>query len=450
MVTGTGLPRLLAAEFEPSVQRREYDGGLPQGAYGSDGVATFAGTLRLSSLLAETIVVTDNQVLDGCLFLRCGPRGLHRLIGRSDPDGSHLTLPIEVRTRQDSLADALATFLEPQRDDPPDRLRWYEFFCLDRDDRGRIELADRIATVKLDDLRRRVRRHGPVAALTGLLVDECGVSRAEADWLRTAWQAWIDAAGRGEFPVVRIGGPANLARAFAVDREDALGRDLKGDAGRKALGEVKDRALKGATRSQIRQYLYEALPLGVPDADHDRAVIDSWFTACVSRANAFQHDAEHIEFVLGRREEWPSRERIFRRGERPAQGISRTVKLPEDMLRELGTMPRPVFETARYQARGALRSWWSGGGAKHLRRVTYCLLQSVDQPDPDGLWKRTAAKLFLIALTATLAQLFTGVYWAVKVLVLAAALAATRADDLLRMARLRRDRLGAVIDLRSD
>jgi len=52
--------------------------------------------------------------------------------------------------------------------------------------------------------------------------------------------------------------------------------------------------------------------------------------------------------------------------------------------------------------------------------------------DPDGLWKRTATKLFLIALTATMAQLFTGVYWAVKVLVLAAALGATSADDLLQ------------------
>ena len=97
---------LLVSEFDSPFQAAAWhaardDGALPAARH------RFVGVLRLAALLADDLLVTDAQLLDGTFFLDLGPIGVAAALGLAPTD----PLPFVVVTGHADLGEALTSRL---------------------------------------------------------------------------------------------------------------------------------------------------------------------------------------------------------------------------------------------------------------------------------------------------------------------------------------------------
>jgi hypothetical protein len=438
-----GIQRLYVVEFDSLAQRHVCDIGITP--FGGDAESAFVAMMRLADLLSETIVLTDNMIFDGALFHRIGPRRMLQLVGR--PVGTNLVFPFGIRSRADSIEQALLRALREPEATGRSRLNTFEYDALDLPEPERIEIGQRIGNLRVRELDRRVARHGISEGIARLLIERCGAPEAQVRQMQEAWAAWIRADRDGQLRISPAGErrDADDDRAFALDPVATMRDDLQTAKGRQALRWVEYN--RHERRTTIRARLRDRLPGVDGDQAMDRQVIEYWHNACYLRSLAYAQGAELIEFVLGD----PGavqRRRLARRRRAPAQGgETRQVRLPVTLLSELGTMPRSVFETVLYSNRDAISDWRRSGDPSAMRRVAYGLLEASEQPDPTLLSRETITRLLLVAVAAFVADAFQQTAWAIKAPVLLAAVAASSWSDIKTFFRLR-GRLGAVIDVR--
>ncbi|MQA97482.1 MAG: hypothetical protein GEV11_23665 [Streptosporangiales bacterium] len=439
-----GLSRLYAVEFDSLAQRHLAD--RVRTPLGDDPLSAFVAILRLSGLLAETVVLTDSSVFDGCLFHRLGPARLLQLAGRAQPGGMGLSYPFEILSRAPNLEQSLLHAVRDPDEAPDGRLRMYEFSALDVPEPERVRLGERLHLVKPRELDKRVAKHGVTEGIAQLLIECCDAPTLPVSRMQSGWEEWIrqDRAGRLNVKVWPQMGKYGDDQAFAWDPVTAMHADLKTEVGRIGLDWVfENRHLR---RTEIRAFLRSLLPYDAPDLSADREIIEFWYNACYVRALAYAQGAELIEFVLGDPGTIQSRRLLRRRGAAPGGGESRRVLLPPSLLRQLGTMPRAVYETVLYRNRDAVLSWRRHGDKRSMRRIAYGLLDAVEQPNPKS-GRRIAMNSALVVLAAVIVELFdTLPLWAKAPLVAGAALAASW-EQLGTEIRLN-GQLGAVIDVR--
>jgi hypothetical protein len=438
-----GIQRLYVVEFDSLAQRHVHDIGMTR--FGGDAESSIVAMMRLADLLSETIVITDNMIFDGILFHRIGPRRMLQLVGR--PVGTNLVFPFEIRSRADSLEQALLRALREPSATGRDYLNAFEYHALDVPEPDRIEIGQRLSGLRVRELDRRVEKHGVTEGIARLLIERCEAPEAQVRRMKESWAAWIEADRDGKLAIRPAGErrDSDDDRAFALDPVDNMRADLQTTAGQRALRWVEYN--RHERRTTIRARLRDWLPGADAAEAMDRQVLEFWHNACYLRSLAYAQGAELIEFVLGD----PAavqRRRLKRRRRVPAQGgETRQVMLPVTMLGELGTMPRSVFETVLYNNRDAISAWRRSGEPGAMRRVAYGLMEATEQPDPTVLSRETRTRLLLVAIAAFVADAFQQTPWGLKAPVLLAAVAASSWSDIQMFFRLR-GRLGAVIDVR--
>jgi hypothetical protein len=438
-----GIQRLYVVEFDSLAQRHLCDIGITP--FGGDAETAIVAMMRLADLLSETIVLTDNMIFDGILLHRIGPRRLLQLVGR--PIGAQLVFPFEIRSRADTIEQALVRALREPSAGARAHLNAFEYDALDLPEPERIEIGQRLGNLRVRELDRRVDRHGVTEGIARLLIERCGAPEEQVRQMQESWGAWIKADRDGQLPFGPAGErrDADDDRAFALDPVARMRGDLQTAEGLQALQWVEYN--RHERRTTIRARLRDWLPGVDGDQAMDRQVIELWHNACYLRSLAYAQGAELIEFVLGDPGA-AQRRRLTRRRRAPAQGgETRQVMLPVTLLSELGTMPRSVFETVLYTNRDAIDDWRRTGDPRARRRVAYGLLEASDQPDPTVLSRETLTRLLLVIIAAFVADAFQQTSWQIKAPVLLAAVAASSWSDIKTFFRLR-GRLGAVIDVR--
>ena len=438
-----GIERLYVVEFDSLAQRHVCDIGMTP--FGEDAETTIVAMMRMADLLSETIVLTDNMIFDGVLFHRIGPRRMLQLIGR--PVGTNLVFPFEIRSRADTIEQAILRAIRDPEATGRDHLNTFEYDALDVPEAERIAIGQRLGELRVRELDRRVDKHGVTEGLARLLYERCGAPEEHVRRMQDGWAAWIKADRDGQLTIRPAGERRDTDddRAFALDPVTKMRGDLRTESARRALQwvDVNRHERRTTIRARLRDWL--------PDADNaeatDRQVLEYWHNACYLRSLGYAQGAELIEFVLGDPQA-VQRRRLKRRRRAPAQGgETRQVMLPATLLSELGTMPRSVFETVLYNNRDAIAEWRHSGDPGAMRRVAYGLLEATEQPDPTLLSRETLNRLMLVILAAFVADAFQQTPWLVKAPVLLAAVAASSWSDIKTFFRLR-GRLGAVIDVR--
>ena len=368
------IPRLYSAAFDSIRQAEAW-----QSRGGREG---FVARLRLAGLLAEALVVTDAQLLDGLAFLDLGPDGVRRVVGTDSVDPG--LARVVVVARAETLGGSLAGLV----DSGAARLRGFEFSSLaDEALAGRV--ASSLQTQPARTFRRRVTEAGPSAAVASALM-AAGLDAVRATLLQRRWDAWLEAEANGRIVLERY-----RAAPFATAFDELPAEVLASSVSPRAV----ELARQGPSlnRSDFRALVRNEL------TGTDAELLRAWYDAAYHLGAAAQHRARHVSLLErgthpGRTAETASDAMVRLRTHRSRP---REVALPPEVLVGLGQMPEEVFNRARYETRSAVADWLAGD-AKAMRRIAYVLEQATAEPNPRSVWRQTLG-LFLVALGAFMA-----------------------------------------------
>lgn len=389
----------------------------------------FAGVLRTADLFSDTVLLTDNQVLDGAWLLHAGPDGVERLLGRASIERA----PFHVVARDDDLGEALRAMALDRR---TGLLTGFEWSCLtsfgvaplpggslrghDPGDLARCTSDD--VPFVLAALLEGASDGGPVT----------GGPSGEHLALAESWAAWVSAARRGRVPVHRWD-PARYALP-----EHLAALDGAGAAPTAVPGDVLGAARACTRRSDLRALLTRTDGRLTPDA---RRAVEQWWVEAYFRALAAQHEATWLRLgpaspTIGDGEAAPT----------PADAI----RLEGRSVEILGAMPGAAYATLRHRARDAVAAWVHAPGQRTADALGYAIRAADDQLDLHGdrrdAYRRlvlAAAPAVVAALVSTVATswagLWTGLATAVTVLV------AIPAVDVVELHRTRPSRMRAYL-----
>lgn len=367
--------RLLSDVYSATGQRHRL--GDEEHAWTMD---DFLAQLRVDSLLSRTIIIPDTHLLDGGYFLRTDPVDLEKRIGRGIDNKQ---LPIEIRTRSETLEESLAHLLDRSG---TDTFNAFPFNTI-RDRFVRHRLALHLETLKQEVLREHLRRADSVpSALSGFLREQLQRVDANADedleQMEEGWSKWIAAEKKGHVTCIRWDRPLSLADALNRDAIDP-DEDLLTAAGRDMHREIIQAVRHGSTyRSQVTSYAYvyefnkESL---TPSEALDLRTLELWYNQARHRAFALQHAADqyvHAEdqFVtpVG-----PLRRHVKRIAENELAPSAAEVTVPELFLLRLAAMSNDTFARMAMETRAMLESWWDTGDRDALRCAIDVLLQEM-------------------------------------------------------------------------
>jgi hypothetical protein len=353
------------------------------------------GLLRLAALLAETVVVSSTQVLDGRWMLELGPNGVRNLIGRYDAASWRRALPLEIGGNAPSFSQALVWLLHQPQDG--EMLRPFEFSTLDDGDL-RARVKDALPKVPWRALETLVDESGDEAeAVARLLQEECDVPEPVATALESHWRRWLVAVQKGDVAFVRREGLADFDRSLNKHTEppSSMRHPQLPDAGHFALEKIEESPM--LPRSEIRDLLE---PLQKIDRKEHARLVD-WHDRGYNRAIAWQYEADFVALrgVTQPREPW--RPHLFGHG-RSAHPMVLTYSVPEDVRKALRTMSPDAFDVLGQGARGAIENFWARGTPSARHRLAF-ELESLLRRDTRSAVLADAGARSLLGITAALA-----------------------------------------------
>ncbi|MBI1826295.1 MAG: hypothetical protein HY287_02955 [Planctomycetes bacterium] len=323
----------------------------------------FLGRLRFDILLAKTLVLSDNQVLDGIVFLDLLPRNrpgsppclstILDLITRNTTEGP----PIEIRARAPRLGDALRSLVV--RPNSAGRLFGFGFSSVGSNRRERLaELLPNIETGLVgewSDIPDVLSRFD--ADLPGLV----DIARR----LKEGWSQWIEQADQNRLAVVKYD-PDSFKLSQAMQEEKVNAQQLRTT---EAMGLVQT-----AKTSRLRTEFYAALKrvrqqsTGQEVALEELGAIEDWYNRAYHRAIANQHDC---------RLWWSGMCRVPITDAEQAYdsalygNVLPNAELPHDFIHWLGNtdaLDGEAFRDLFRQGQEHLAAWWERGDLDEFRR----------------------------------------------------------------------------------
>lgn len=394
----------------------------------------FAGVLRAADLFSETVLLTDNQVLDGAWLLHAGPDGVERLLGRAAIERA----PFHVVARDEDLGEALRAMALDRR---TGRLTGFEWSCLasfgltpppggslrGRDPGDLVRCTSGDVPFVLAALLEGASGDGPVT----------GGPTGEHLALAESWAAWVSAARRGRVPVhrwdpARYALPEHLA---ALDGPATVPDAVPDD--------VMAAARACTRRSDLRALLARTDGRVPPEA---RLAVEQWWVEAYFRALAAQHDATWLRLGSSA----PTDDDAAPTDGDPAPTPADAIRLEGRSVEILGAMPGAAYATLRHRARAAVAAWVDAPGQRTADALGYAIRAADDQLDLHGERRDAYRRLVLAAAPAVVAAvvstfatawagLWTGLATAVTVLV------AIPAVDVLELHRTRPSRMRAYL-----
>jgi hypothetical protein len=302
--------------------------------------------LRIETLLSETLVFSDSQILDGAMFMILLSDNHLNALSR----GEGKPLPIEIRARAPRLDASLwRTYIGPSG---PKMFLPSAFT-------GGQEVSAALASASAP-------RVNGVPGVVELL-RASGVEPSELDLAEAAWTKLVELQGRDIIPVRQWSSTLadHLPRAAEYWTSNQLKSDLLQTAeGVRVLDEV---VAIGDDRSAIyRLHSSAVLSAGADeDLQADLAWIRLWYNELYRRAQAFQHASDYRGADEGLFDPTTVRQ-VFERDD--ADHLV-DVQLPAGTLTYLSQLSVQGWHGFQEGHRGHLRKWWDNGDIDALRRV---------------------------------------------------------------------------------
>ncbi len=348
--------RLFADDYSSTGQRAWMEGDHGTGPeYWQD---DYRGQLRFDSLLVPTLVIPDSHIFDGLFFLETGPRELEGVLGRGGL-GNRDVPGIEIRGREETLRDSLATFLRR-----PDHPTLNAFVFKSIDSTIRHELAAELKRTPEAELDRALKRAkdepaGVASVLEACLrrIDPTVDAKAIVRPLKRGWRRWLrEASGVDvkKWPIYK-----EFDIQAQAQREPSIDANMRTEPGRAALAAVLATIARGSGhRSDISELLAAARARSAGDevALGDLELIDAWYSRLRYRALASRHDCV---CALADRPWLP----VVGPGHALLREALRLddpthVALPEDVLTALGDLHSRQFQEFVYNNRRVIVRWW--------------------------------------------------------------------------------------------
>jgi len=404
----------------------------------------FSAVARVGALLAQTLVLTDTQILDGRYFLDIGPNGLARVLGSAtldDRDGA----AAEIQTRERTLSASLRALVRDPASKATDPCIGFEFAALSTESRS--DVAANLKSVLASQFDTYFVNENDSATGMARLLVSCGAHPREADRLREGWVRWFEAEDRGTVRTARFGTPvAEFASQF-TKKPDWLWKALLFSESRdwldRQFATVDCPERRFDPRYYKRSAFYDHLRSSAGKDPTDRKKILYWYDISYQRAIARQHDAELID-VAGFDIDYELLK--LRLGKRTSNDVSRAAALPNDMAKKFVSMPASVYEAIRYCTATAREEFSRKGSAAALRHIAYAVIEASRERNPANVRMGAIVKTTFVVLIGLVA-LFPLWPLAVKGALILLAAIASNYDDIRLAIDLRPKRLDAVIDV---
>ncbi|MFO0617253.1 MAG: hypothetical protein U0414_31945 [Polyangiaceae bacterium] len=298
--------RVLSVVYDSTYQALCFD------RFAVDAMSAFRARFRLDSLLWQTVVLTDAQLLDGRFFQEVANADELESVVR--PFGADMPV-LEVSSRAEHLEDALVQLVRPK---PEGKLKAFKFSSIDNPVL-RAEVASRIA---LNDWS-VIQTWRDIPKLLGQL----GVDKATCDRLQKAWTEMIAAQNRG---IIRVRKWAPtfmkfLGPALAAESLDQLwARSIVTDDGRHHARRLYAMCDKLSNRTAVLAELdAEATRVGTPSLEvalweptrpayvDDLLRIRAWYERGYNRTTALQNGSAFQWLSVGHPPQSRPEEHIF-------------------------------------------------------------------------------------------------------------------------------------------
>lgn len=329
------------SDFYDSVHQRTYPNRI---AADNNYKNLYAGRLRLDTLLSESLVIVDTQLLDGEFFLDHGPSSLSNLIARKDRE----PMPLIIKSRLPKLEDALLRFYKKPNED---NLQGFAPSVI-RNDELRINITQSLQKTKADKIR-------TCWDILPIFLD-AGVAQDEVERIKTGWTHWIEAQGHNLFIVEQWKGTWDLDSALD---KNWLNRCVTSQEGCALVETIWNfRLYRSDNEKKILTFRQEAqseATLGEADQ------IEIWFNRAYNLTIANQHECDAFESIHTLSS---SRSGCSVDMESPEV----TLDLPEHFLRSLGSMSTEDFHkhfTKNHCDPNYFEQWWKEGKEDDLRRA---------------------------------------------------------------------------------
>jgi hypothetical protein len=341
---GHAHERVFAAAYD-SVAQQHLAAHIASEPSADPNLIVALGRLRLETLLSQCLVLSDTQVLDGALMRALVHQGHLESMARAI-DGP---LPIEVRSRADSLEESL----------------WWTYV----DDSGGGQVRGFLPSGFSDgaSVRDELEKLGKPPSVRGLpgvleILRRAGVDDTEREAAEAAWRTLIDLCD-SRIPVVRF--DTDLLQCFdkAAARFPAqwLLPDLVTDEGVALLSNVVSLGVRrGRVHAEVDSLCREG---GAAAEDAER--VRDWFDQTYLRAQAFQHGSDFRSLEA----DWRAPGLVRQLAEAEAASKFVEVELSPGTLTYLGQAPPEEWQDLNRRCSSELLGWWRDGDIASLRRL---------------------------------------------------------------------------------
>jgi hypothetical protein len=332
----------------------------------------YLGRLRLDSLLSKTLVLTDNQILDGCLFLQQDPSEFLKKLVRKKED----SLPLEIRARGGKFEDTILGFVKKQGQP---KLRGFSFSCIE-DENARTQVQNFLQEINSSE----VNSWKQVCQI----LKEISIAQDFVDQIEHGWAKWIEAQDTILKGKVLKWDRANftLEDCIFISADKHLQR-LKTAQGK----ELAEWANRTRDRSSLDGKISELRKTADSDLGSDLSLVEVWFHYAYNLAIARQHRCRTFESVRGSYEERLSGLSLI------DEFTTEVAKFeaPPEIVYGLGMMPTDQYQNIFSLYSNSFEMWWENNDSDALRRGIEPYLEAgLNQQSTDML--KTAIKMGII------------------------------------------------------
>lgn len=422
-----------AATLPDRIAERFGSAPVPASRRGGEEAARrwYRGALRLASISAPTVVLTDSQVLDGVFPLAFGPDFVIDSL-----DGTAGAL--EIRGRAATFGESLRQFFLGARTDDAvfNRMHLSSLDALcDADRQHELHaMFDRLGGRDADEVFRAADARVPVA-LVEALESAYRLPGGALRGLARAWEAWAEAIARGRirYRPYGIQGGARVPEEPA----SAAGAAELAPAAATLLDELRETPMRAEAFRLIRR-ARDASAGSAPGDERDGALADiglveAWYDFRYQQGLADRHDAGWLLL-----EENPSWSRLLAGALGPDTPTTGRVVLSGNAHGRLAAMTASAFGQFAYAHRDAIAEWRSAPSRGAARAIAYALREFSSQRTlrrERRALRRSSALIALLAAIAIGSALLDGVGAQGILLTTIAVVIVERAADVLPQLR---------------
>lgn len=343
-------------DFYDSVNQRSWLTEYLPGHYKVEDVhKIFLGRLRLDILLAETLILTDSQILDGAFFVQSDPINFLKLLVRSEEE----SLPIEIRSRKCELEDSFLSFVKKRNEE---FLVPFSFSCIG-DDTLRREIQKCLEETKSD----RVNSWEDILEIIKHNFPGC----EGLDILDNGLNQWFEAQNN----------PLLSGKILEWDNKSPLERCLNTseiielmdtEVGREEAEWVMDNQARSLIDRRLTRRIVEEVNGPVKD---DLQKLKSAYNYAYNLSIALQHRCRTFESVSGsNKNRLAGLQVIDNETDRVAEFNSST-----NIVLGLGEMPIDQFQCLFKENKNNFYEWWNTSNPESLERGMTPYLEAIDK-----------------------------------------------------------------------